>query len=169
MYFSIFDDVGGNKKLGMTPDEFFYVFVLGNYEDFVQNKSCVRRGFNATVSAFHLADHYYNYCKEHCTDKISDFPERKDYLRYLSGKNPYFQDIQSIANAYKHLYQNNLDAPYVSVSSAGTIQNAETSTFEIEEKVEGVIYRNINTGTTHKLLDALMSINEMWKEELEHF
>jgi hypothetical protein len=32
-----------------------------------------------------------------------------------------------------------------------------------------VIYRNINTEMTHKLLDALKSVKEMWEEELERF
>lgn len=57
----------------MTPYQFFEIFVEGNYEDCYQNPGCVRRAFNAAVSASQLADHYFNYFKVHDLSKVIDF------------------------------------------------------------------------------------------------
>ena len=48
----------------MTPEEYYEAFSLGNYEDYEENLGCVRRAFNAAISASHLADHYFNYYKK---------------------------------------------------------------------------------------------------------
>lgn len=151
----------------MTPSDFFYIFVEGNYNDFVERENSIRRAFNAVVPAFHLADHYYKYCKCHDPNKIRRYQNRKNYLRYLSAKNNYFQDIQSIANAYKHLYQRNLNAPHVTVSSAGTIETIENSNVEIEgEPQKYVVYKNIKTNRKRRLSVALKNVIKMWKKEL---
>lgn len=151
----------------MTPNDFFMIFVKGNYNDFVKREDSIRRGFNAVVPAFHLADHCYKYCKRHEPNKIRGYQSRKDYLQYLSNKNRYFQDIQSIANAYKHLYQRNLNAPHVTVSSTGAIETIENSNIEIEgEPQKYVVYKNIKTNRKRKLSVALKNAIEMWEKEL---
>ena len=53
-------------------------------------------------------------------------------MKYLSNKNEYFNDVQSIANAYKHLYQRNKNKSHVTVTSAGTITDLKSSDFEME-------------------------------------
>lgn len=102
----------------MNPDDFFRSFVLGNYSDFLDQPDNVRRGINASVSAFHMADQYYYYYKRNEPTRIIQFNEKKDFFKFLSKKTKYFNDIQSIANAYKHLYLNSA-LSYVSIDSAG--------------------------------------------------
>ena len=154
---------------GMSPDEFFWVFVEGNYHDFLAEEASVRRGFNAVVPAFHMADHYFHYCDRHApTHRIISYGKRDDYLRYLSSKNEYFNDVQSIANAYKHLYQRNKNKPFVTVSSAGTITDLKSSDFEMEGDVNYVIYtRKSNKKVKFRLSEALKSVIDLWEEELK--
>ena len=59
--------------MGMTPYQFFESFVEGNYHDALENPGCVRRAFNAAVSASHLADHYFTYSDVHDRSVISGF------------------------------------------------------------------------------------------------
>jgi len=40
--------------IGMSPDQYYEAFVRGNYNDYINNQSCVRRAFNAAVSASHM-------------------------------------------------------------------------------------------------------------------
>jgi len=143
--------------------------VEGNYHDFLAEEASVRRGFNAVVPAFHMADHYFHYCERHApTHRIISYGKRNDYLRYLSIKNEYFNDVQSIANAYKHLYQRNKKKPFVTVSSAGTIQDLKSSDFEMEGDVNYVIYtRKSNKKVKFRLSEALKSVIDLWKEELK--
>jgi len=154
---------------GMSPDEFLLVFVEGNYHDFFAEEASVRHGFNAVVPAFHMADHYFHYCKRHApTHRILKYGGRKGYLKYLSSKSEYFNDVQSIANAYKHLYQRNKNEPHVTVSSAGTIGDLKSSDFEMEGDVNYVIYtRKSNNKVKFRLLEALQSVINLWKEEIE--
>lgn len=147
----------------MDPDEFFRNFVEGNFNDFVEKEGSVRCGFNAAVAAFHMADHYYKYCERNYPDKIQKFGSRKNFLKYLSQKNKYFGDIQGVANAYKHLYQNT-GASHVTISSAGTIEAVVMRDFEIEWDV--VVYLNVKSGQRIRLSEALSSVIRMWEDEL---
>lgn len=89
-------------------------------------------------------------------------------MKYLSNKNEYFNDVQSIANAYKHLYQRNKNKPYVTVTSAGTIDDLKSSDFEMEGDVNYVIYtRKSNKKGKFRLSEALKSVIDLWKEELK--
>ena len=92
----------------------------------------------------------------------------QDSLKHLENKNPYFIDIQSIANAYKHLY---LDPtkPHVSIGSTGAIDSMETESISIncnQKKEERIFetYYVTKTGDTKRLLEALESIQEMWNQ-----
>jgi hypothetical protein len=153
----------------MTPEDFYYNFVKENFDDFIEKEECVRRGFNAAVAVFHMADHYYNYCKRNAPEKVKRFPKIKDYYVYLSQKNQYFQDIQGIANAYKHLYQRKPGAPYVTINSAGSIESvsAHNLKIELDESQKYVAYCNTKSGERIRLSVALKSVIEMWKLELE--
>ena len=88
--------------ISMTPEQYFEAFVHGNYEDYVNNQGCVRRAFNAAISASHMADHWFEYSKRHDPSKISQFSKIGDLVSHISSNtNGYFKDIRSIANAYK--------------------------------------------------------------------
>ena len=91
--------------MGMTPDEFFAAFVFENYCDYKNEPGCVRRAFNAAVSASQLADHYWNYWQKNDKTKLQGFKKFGEFIEDLStNTNCCFRDIRSIANAYKHLY-----------------------------------------------------------------
>ncbi|MFW6101935.1 MAG: hypothetical protein ACOC90_11165 [Bacteroidota bacterium] len=154
----------------MDPSDFYNNFVKENYNDFINNEYSIRCGFNAAVSAFHLADHIYNYCSEHDQNKISGFRDKTEFLKYLSRKNQYFQDIQSITNAYKHLYQKKPLADHVTINSSGTIEVVPIRDIKIYgDTGEFVHYTKRKTGEKIRLSEALTSVIEMWKQELSHF
>ena len=119
----------------MTPDEFFEAFVRGNHEDCQQHPGCIRRAFNAAVSASHLADHYLAYYQKHDQSKVRSFKTIGDFVEYLSNNTGgCFRDIRSISNAYKHLYTS-IDpkkSVHSSISSTGTIE----SIFLVDEDSE---------------------------------
>jgi len=114
--------------MGMTPMQFFESFVKGNNDDCHENPGCVRRAFNASVAASHLADHYFTYNKNHEPALVSKFAALGNYVDHLSRQTGgAFRDIRSIANAYKHLYTD-IDPKkitYNSVSSPAAIESIE--------------------------------------------
>jgi len=110
--------------MGMTPKDFFDAFVIGNYDDFLENPGSVRRAFNAAISASHLADHYFDFYKINDPTKIP-FANKGKFIEFLiQNTNGCFKDIRSIANAYKHLYTltDPRHAIHSSVSSTGAIE-----------------------------------------------
>lgn len=121
--------------MGMTPYQFFEAFVEPNYEDCAQNPGCVRRAFNAAVSASHLADHYFTYFQTHDPVKNNGIKNIGEFVEHLSKETSgCFCDIRSISNAYKHLYtsRDSKKAVYSSVSSTMAIESIEL-TEEISE------------------------------------
>ena len=114
--------------MGMKPMQFFESFVKGNNDDCHENPGCVRRAFNASVAASHLADHYFTYNKNHEPALVSKFAALGNYVDHLSRQTGgAFRDIRSIANAYKHLYTD-IDPKkitYNSVSSPAAIESIE--------------------------------------------
>lgn len=106
--------------MGMTPDDFFDVFVQSNYEDYQINPGSIRHAFNAALSASHMADHYLNYYKKHDQSKLKSGDKIGDFVEYLSkNTKDCYRDIRSISNAYKHLYT----ADIWTVASPGVIQS----------------------------------------------
>lgn len=124
--------------MGMTPDQFFVAFVHGNYKDCQQYPSCVRRAFNAAVSASHLADHYWAYWQKHDQSKVKGFKDFGAFVEDLSkNTDGGFRDIRSISNAYKHLYTS-IDpkkAVHSSISSAGAIESISFADEDAEVNV----------------------------------
>ena len=149
----------------MTPDFFFIKFVEGNFEDFKNEQNCIRKGFNTAVAMFHMADHYFNYFSKHDKNKINQIDEREDFLKYLSKKCEYFNDVQSIANAYKHLYQRNPDKPHVTIASAGVIENFKYDGLEITGDMDDYVgYVRLGSCEKRRLYVALENVIEMWRE-----
>jgi len=112
--------------MGMKPEDFFEAFVCENYEDYKQHPGCLRRAFNAAVSASHLADHLYEYSKVHEPGKMAQFRGIPDYVDHLAeSTGGCFRNIRSIANAYKHLYTAKArdKGAHSSVSSTGAIES----------------------------------------------
>src|SRR5437867_4495309 len=91
--------------MGMTPEQYFELFVEGNASDSRDHPECVRRAFNAAVAASQLADHNFEYGKRHNDDFIDRFGRVGQYVNHLSEQtNGAFRDVRSIATVYKHLY-----------------------------------------------------------------
>jgi hypothetical protein len=163
--------------MGMTPTQYFESFVQENAFDCHEHPDCVRRAFNAAVSASHLADHTFNYSKRHTSRDTSRFTSVGEYVAYLSEQTGgAFKDIRSIANAYKHLYSDTdpKKAVYSSVSSAGAIVSVEL--METEEEMVSLAedYESSTTavvftrkdGSRAAFLPALDAVLEYWRREL---
>jgi hypothetical protein len=166
-------------NMGMTPDYFFELFVLGNSNDYYNNPGCLRRTFNASVAASHLADHYFTYNKCYKPDLVSKFNNIGDYVNHLSQKTSgAFRDIRSIANAYKHLY---LDSDpktikYNTVSSPGVIQSIEVHEDDVGINListefapkstlkEKISFTRID-GSKSEFLPILKAVVDYWKEK----
>jgi len=161
--------------MGMTPIEFMDAFVEGNCDEFFAMPDCVRRGFNAAISASHMADHYYKYMKRHDPAIVAQYASEGSYIESLyQTPGECFRDIRSIANAYKHLYTKST----CSISSAGSIDcvrfNIKASAVQAVEQdwvsapdsesitSTKVIYRR-RGGTEGNLLDALTQVRDYWR------
>ena len=165
--------------MGMTPTEFFESFVEGNAYDCRENPGCIRRAFNAAVSASHLADHYLKFNRRHSPDLVNEFNEIGVYVEYLTNQtNGAFKDIRSIANAYKHLYTDSNKGADVhsTVNSSGSIEAISLSGDEalsmLEEEhlrdneknewVARVIFTR-KDGTRSEFLPILNATIEYWR------
>lgn len=170
--------------MGMTPHDFLFAFVEGNHDDCVKDPGCVRRAFNAAVSASHLADHYWKYHRRHTPKLVAKFKTLHDYVEHITKEtDQHFQDIRSIANAYKHLYEdtsrNRGKANYWSVSSAGSIDyvtferkssplksiESDYSSAESMSPEFKVIFHR-RDGTQHDFLPALERVIKFWSSEV---
>jgi hypothetical protein len=108
--------------MGMEPDDFFLVFVLGNCEDFREESDSVRRAFNAATAAFQLADHVHAYFSRKDSSFLNRYPKKKQYLQYLESLCGDFIHVQSVATVYKHLYADGL---HYTISSGGSVDVVE--------------------------------------------
>jgi len=168
--------------MAMTPMTFYEAFVFANYEDCIQYPGCVRRAFNAAVSASHLADHYWTYWEKNDPSKIQGFKTMSEFIKDLStNTGGCFRDIRSIANAYKHLYTSTdpKKAAHSSISSTGAIESIsfndedsevndieETSSekSEDEESRYRVIYTR-KDGQRKDFLSSLEKVIDYWQKQ----
>jgi len=130
--------------MGMQPDDFFYSFVQGNFDDFRNDPGDIRRAFNAAVSASHFADHYFTYNKRYNKNLLSSFPELKYFIEHLDTQTSgAFKDIRSISNAYKHLYTDKKGS-HSNINSSGSIEKISFTQHEditgLEENLNKIIF-----------------------------
>lgn len=161
--------------ISMTPEEYFEAFTLGNYNDFIGDSSSVMRAFNSAVSASHLADCYYNYYKKNQSSLVKKYKNLAGFINSISQKtNYYFQDIRSIANAYKHLYTGTTKeyARYSTISSAGTIESVAFEDEEINQVFEEPIDKSTSvfmvvytrkTGEQIQFKQAIETVIKFWE------
>ena len=161
--------------MGMTPEEYLESFVEGNRSDCHDDPGCVRRAFNAAVSASHLADHFFTFNKRHAPEIVSAFNSIGTYVEHLSLKtNGAFRDIRSIANAYKHLYtdsESSLDS-YSTVNSSGAIDSIEINDSDLtrvqeeyEENRRLVTFAK-KDGSIFEFLPVLDAVVDYWHTEI---
>ncbi len=159
----------------MTPLGYYDNFVVPNYEDFCNDEESIRKAFNAAVSMYHMADIYFKYCRKHHKGKVSDYNKMKDFHIFLSKKSTYFNDIQSVANAYKHLYLQT-KKPYVTVESTGAIVSIEIeggiAINGLGQAPRGdrwnlcVVYHR-KDGKAIRIKDALDAIIKIWNDFID--
>jgi len=159
----------------MTPEQYFEAFTLGNYYDFMDDSSNVRKAFNSAVSASHLADCYFNYHNKYQPETIKQYKSLRNFVDNISKRtNNCFQDIRSIANAYKHLYTGLKEKhkQYSTISSAGTIESIEFEEEGIDQLTQeyenssastlSVIYTR-KTGEIVCYKKSIESVIEFWE------
>lgn len=170
--------------MGMSPPGFLTAFVEGNYDDCVANPDCLRRAFNAAVSTSHLADHYYEYHRRHTPTRLAHFGSLAKFNEHVATQvGQQFEDIRSISNAYKHLYESKKGRggtkTYWSVSSAGSIEcitfgakGASLASVEqdyldigITPPRSRIIFRR-RDGTQGEFLPSLKRVVDFWSIEV---
>jgi len=153
----------------MNPKYYYDNFVKPNYDEFCADEGNLRKAFNAVVSLFHMTDNYFNFYKRRGDAKVAGFNKIKDFQIHMGGSTPYFNDIQSIANAYKHLYDNSGKA-HVTVESGGAVylqEVAEKDDSIDTEDLEGaaccIVYYLRKDGSSLEIKKALSDVIKIWE------
>jgi len=152
----------------MDPKQYYDNFVKPNYDEFCADEGSIRKAFNSVVSLVHMTDNYFNYYKRRSDAKVSGFNELKDFQVHLAGLTPYFNDVQSMANAYKHLYTNS-GKVHVTVASGGAVYVEEDSdgTENVDsESLDGAscstVYYLRKDGSSLEVKNALNEVMNIW-------
>lgn len=164
--------------MGMTPTDYYEVFVVGNQADCTQEPGCLRRAFNAAISASHMADTYYEFNRRHRPELVAAYDTASKFATHLSNVSPAFRDIRSIANAYKHLYEDTgrKSVQHWSVASAGSLESVHFPK-DIPLRVMKVDYgagEELNCkvvfrrrdGTRGEFLPTLDEVVRLWLDKL---
>lgn len=159
--------------VGMTPYEFYDVFLSENYEDWKNEPDSIRKAFNVAVSAFHLADHYCLFHQRKSAAFLQRYKEKNDvglneFRSDLELCQPLFKVIRDMANAYKHLYTRGTTC---SIDSTGAIECVEYNGESIEQdwsdasadSVAEIVIRH-DDGSVTNFHTAIEGVMEMWRE-----
>jgi hypothetical protein len=118
-----------------------------------------------TVSALHLADHYFRYYQRNNEEFSKRYKHIGQFQTVLRSKTPSFKVIQDMANAYKHLYTR----ASCSVASGGSIESLTYGNQTIEtnwQEENGKWTANIVIRRRDKSVvgfaGAIQEIIEMW-------
>lgn len=162
--------------MGMTPNDYFDAFVEGNREDCEADPACLRRAFNAAVSATHLADHFFEYYVRRKPSLLAGHKDPDAFGKFVGAQTGgAYTDIKSIANAYKHLYERKKrNGPQWTVASAGSLDAVEFGASEkrlldiMADDLAGrwaVIFRR-RDGTQGEFLPTLDKVIDFWRQKL---
>jgi hypothetical protein len=150
-----------------TPRSFYDLFVIPNFNEYLEAPSDIRRGFNASLSAFQLADIMYAFYRRNDPNKLAPWPTKKDFLVALGKRQPLFVTIQSVATAYKHLYTN---GAHYEVESPGPMRisvPAKNTELESTYDTKGDVIVRRRDGSEISLTVALRAVVEaLWPEVL---
>ena len=162
--------------MGLTPVQFLESFVEGNTWDYKENPGCIRRAFNASVTASHLADHYHAFYSRHDPDLVASYPSLAQFIKHLNIETEgAFRDIRSLANVYKHLYTDNdqRKAAQSTVDSCGSIISlaleASAEVIQVEQKyreTDSVVVFRRKDGTSAEFLPVLEKVIAYWNNFL---
>jgi hypothetical protein len=152
----------------MNPKYYYDNFVKPNYDEFCADEGSIRKAFNAVISLFHMTDNYFNYYKRRGDAKVAGFNDLRDFQVHMGGLTPYFNDVQSMANAYKHLYTNSGKA-HVTVESSGAVYVEEvtenedsTDSVDLEGAACRSVYYLKKDGSSLEVKVALSEVIEAW-------
>jgi len=122
-----------------------------------------------------MADNYFNYYERRRDSRIAPFiisankhDNMLSFKNHLSTLSSYFNDLQSMANAYKHLYTNSGNA-YVTVESGGAISVGESDienygvADDLKDNYCSQVYYRTKDGNTHTVKEALDDLMGVWK------
>jgi hypothetical protein len=157
-----------------TPHAFFEYFVEENYCDFCECVTDIRLGFNASVTAFQMADVYWEFYKKHDPSKVESWPKLCDFHKYLSEREPLFLTVQSVATAYKHLYPKRGSFYEIGSPMAleGIIYNGGKIKIVWGEGGNSGVIVNRRGADPVLLIDALKAVLDLWRSllppEYEH-
>lgn len=159
----------------MNPKYYYDKFVKPNYDEFCAEKGSVRKAFNAVISLASMTDNYFNYYERREDSKITPFlvsARKQDnmlaFKNHLSTLSSYFNDLQSMANAYKHLYTNSGNA-YVTVQSGGAVYVGESNAEgeDVSNELKDVycyqVYYTTKDGNSYTVKEALDDLMRVWK------
>jgi hypothetical protein len=161
--------------MGMTPSQYFESFVEGNLGDCHADPGCVRRAFNAAVSASHLADHFHTFNSRNNPQTVAAFPSIGQYVEYLTNKTGgAFRDIRSISNAYKHLYTDvGPMAVHSNIDSSGAIESIELPNSQELTRVaedyaanRSFVVFTRKDGSTLEFLPVLEQVVDYWRQAI---
>jgi len=156
----------------MNSRYYYDNFVKPNYDEFCDDEGNLRKAFNSILSLVHMTDNYFNYYKRRGAPRVSGFNKLEHFQIHLSSLTPYFNDVQSMANAYKHLYTNSGKA-HVTVASGGAVYVEEITenddsidSSDLEGSVCCTVYYTKKDGSSFSVKDALSEIMKVWQSLL---
>jgi hypothetical protein len=153
-----------------TPQSYYELFVVPNFEDYLRAPDDIRLGFNASVPTFQLADVMHTFYQKEDRSRISQWPELKDLYAHLRKLEPAFGTIQSVANAYKHL---RLEKSHYVIGSPGALWGLTLPRDEFDlvsswdDRSIGDVIVQCRDGNVVSLTDALIAVVEdLWPSVL---
>ena len=157
----------------MTPMTYYDVFVIRNLDDYEEMPHDIRRGMNASVSAFQLADVTLEYYWKHDPSKLDPWQNNKELLlKDLCKREPAFLTVQSVATAYKHLYTRDSRNVVYEIESGGALTSFHAPDDDVEmdsdwsnDASDVIVLRR--DGSRASLRGALKSVvHDLWPKIL---
>jgi hypothetical protein len=153
-----------------TPQSYYELFVVANFEDYLRSPDDIRLGFNASVPAFQLADVMWTFYNDEDPSQISQWPKLENFYEHLKILEPAFTTIESVANAYKHL---RLKQSHCVIGSPGALWGLTLPSDDFDlasswgDRPIGDVIVQCRDGTAISLTDALSAvIEDLWPSVL---
>jgi hypothetical protein len=156
------DELGRDMSRRTTPRSYYQHFVKPNFQDYLQSPDDVRLGFNASLTAFQLAEVMYWFYKRNNPGVVSSWNALRDFHSHLSGREPLFRTIQSVASVYKHLHLYKLS--HYEIGSPGALSGLKLANAGFEANADwsedgtGDVMVKRRNGTVASLTQALKAV-----------
>jgi hypothetical protein len=151
----------------MQPFDFFDAFVIPDHEDWRKEPSSIRLAFHVATSAFHLADHYFQFYSRQDAAFGAKYKNLEKFQDALVARTPAFKVVQDVANTFKHLYPR----ARCSISSGGAIESIEDGDLEMQSDWEdngahpkGDVSIRHKDGSTTRFSKSIGDVYSMWSD-----